>query len=199
MRRYVRMRGLLLTLLLFGLMAGPADARWRHRHHYPSYNTEMPDTMRAPRADAQMPRFSRRSPPTVASLVPNDWQADAANPNWNGRRFLSPDGSSWFAVYSAPAGTQSVSDHMEDVVFTDGETITYVRGERSWIVVSGFKGSRIFYRKAILACAGKAWHHIAFEYPTELKDRMDQFVLAAAKALDETQTNCEQSVSANRP
>ncbi len=77
----------------------------------------------------------------------------------------------------------------------EDETITYLRGERTWVAVSGFKESRIFYRKAILACAGKAWHHIAFEYPAELKGRMDPFVVAAAAALDNTQSNCDQAAS----
>ena len=92
--------------------------------------------------------------------------------------------------------SSSVSVSAPQLTATNGRSL---RGERTWVVVSGFKDSRIFYRKAILACAGKAWHHIAFEYPAELKTRMDVFVLAAAQALDNTQSDCEQSVSANRP
>jgi hypothetical protein len=88
---------------------------------------------------------------------------------------------------------------MRSVVFAKDETITYLKGERTWVAVSGFKESRIFYRKAILACAGKAWHHVAFEYPTELKTKMDAFVIAAAAALDNTQSNCDQAVSVSRP
>ena len=62
------------------------------------------------------------------------------------------------------------------------------------VVVSGFKDSRVFYRKAILACAGKSWHQIAFEYPSELKARMDAFVASAAQALDNTQSDCGETV-----
>ena len=84
---------------------------------------------------------------------------------------------------------------MKSFAFVDGETITYLRGERSWIAVSGFKGSRIFYRKAVVACGGTIWKHIAFEYPTELKHEMDRFVVSAARALDIDQTGCDKTLS----
>jgi hypothetical protein len=45
---------------------------------------------------------------------------------------------------------------MKAVAFADGEQITHLRGERSWIEVSGFKGDRIFYRKAIVVCGGNS-------------------------------------------
>ena len=88
---------------------------------------------------------------------------------------------------------------MRNVIFAKDETITYLRGERTWVAVSGIKDSRIFYRKAILACAGQSWHHIAFEYPVELKNRMDPLVVLASRALDDTTTDCEQSFSDARP
>ena len=196
------MRTLLLVALIVVLGVDAADARRRH-HHYRAHGVEAPADERVepgfhgdPRANN--PRLGR-APPTVASLVPGDWQPEPPNPNWNGKRFLSPDGNSWLAIYRAAAQDEPAADHMRSVIFAKDETITYLRGERTWFAVAGFKGSRIFYRKAILACAGKAWHHIAFEYPAELKTKMDAFVLAAAQALDNTESNCEQSVSANRP
>jgi serine/threonine-protein kinase len=76
---------------------------------------------------------------------------------------------------------------MKTIAFGDGEAVTYLRGERNWIAVSGVKGDRIFYRKAILACAGKSWHHIAFEYPVVLKREMDAFVVGAANIVDRTE------------
>jgi hypothetical protein len=196
------MRTLLLVALIVVLGVDAADARRRH-HHYRSDALEVPADEGVepglngdPRANT--PRL-RRQPPTIAALVPRDWQPEPQNPNWNGKRFLSPDGTSWLAIYRASAEDEPAADHLRSVIFAKDETITYLRGERTWVVVSGFKDSRIFYRKAILACAGKAWHHIAFEYPAELKTKMDAFVLVAAQALDNTQSDCEQSVSVNRP
>lgn len=200
--RWVAMRTLLLAILVIVLGVDDADAR-RRRHHHRSYAIEAPagesvtlDLDAYPRPNS---RRSRRSPPTVAALVPRDWQPEAQNPNWNGKRFLSPDGTSWLAVYRAAVQEEPIADHMRSVVFAKGETITYLRGERTWVAVSGFKDSRIFYRKAILACAGNAWHHIAFEYPAELKTKMDALVVSAARALDDTQSDCEQAVSIKRP
>jgi hypothetical protein len=66
---------------------------------------------------------------------------------------------------------------MKSVAFADGEELTQVRRQRNWISVSGFRGDRIFYRQALLACAGDRWHQIAFEYPSR----------RAAQALEATQ------------
>jgi serine/threonine-protein kinase len=67
---------------------------------------------------------------------------------------------------------------MKSVAFADGEELTQVRGERNWIAVSGSRGDRIFYRHALLACAGDWWHHIAFEYPRNAKGEHDEFYSA---------------------
>jgi serine/threonine-protein kinase len=37
---------------------------------------------------------------------------------------------------------------MDRIARQEGETVTYFRREPDWIAVSGFKGGRIFYRKA---------------------------------------------------
>src|ERR1051326_8895517 len=53
----------------------------------------------------------------------------------------------------------------------------------TWIVVSGFMGNRIFYRKAILVCGGRAWHYLEFEYPAAQKRAFDEFVAHSSAAL----------------
>lgn len=117
-------------------------------------------------------------------MIPPNWQLQPADPNWQGKRFLSPDGSSWLAVYSFPVANESIAKHMQSVAFAEGETLTYLRGQPDWIVVSGTKDDRIFYRKAAIACNGKVWHHIAFEYPSGQRQRMIPFVMRAAAILD---------------
>jgi len=192
------MRTLLLITLIVLLGVDAADARRRH-HHHRSYPFELPTA--EPDVDGVRPngRRLRGQPPTVASLVPGNWVLEPKNSDWDGKRYLSPDGTSWLAIYRASAEDEPLADHMRSIIFVKDETITYLRGERTWVAVSGFKDSRIFYRKAILACAGKAWHHIAFEYPAELKIKMDPLVAAAAQALDNTQSDCGQSASVDRP
>jgi hypothetical protein len=116
--------------------------------------------------------------------------------NMHGQRFVSPDGTAWFEWYRVAAGDKSVAAHMKSVAFADGEELTQVRGQRNWISVSGFRGDRIFYRQALLACAGDRWHHIAFEYPSSAKGSMTDFVRRAAQALETTQNaGCDIPVS----
>ena len=51
-------------------------------------------------------------------------------------------------------------------------------------MVSGTKDDRIFYRKAAIACDGKVWHHIAFEYPSGQREQLIPYVMRAAAILD---------------
>jgi hypothetical protein len=203
------MRTFVLAVLVLVFAVDAADARKRRHHrHYP-YAVVLPPEARGamerrsedPRMQGMrpddprvqgMPRSARRGAPTVADLIPPGWQQQPPDPNWSGKRFISPDGAAWFAAYTAPADSKPVAEHMKEVAFADGETITYLRGERSWLAVSGFKDSRIFYRRALLACAGRKWHHIAFEYPAELKTRMDPFVELAGQILNASQAECDE-------
>jgi serine/threonine-protein kinase len=116
-------------------------------------------------------------------LVPPGWQRQPADPNWPVEQYFSPDGTGSFSAYITPVAQEPIAQHMKTVAFVDGEQITRLRGERSWIEVSGFKGDRVFYRKSVLACGGTSWHEIVFEYPTEA-DGMKVFVDRAAKAVE---------------
>jgi hypothetical protein len=86
---------------------------------------------------------------------------------------------------------------MKNVAFADGEQITHLRAERTWIEVSGFKGDRIFYRKSVLACGGTSWHEVTLEYPAEAKD-MNAFVdrVAAGTEMDKDK-GCAATVATN--
>jgi hypothetical protein len=165
----LRHGAVILISLAIGVSA--ADARHHHRHRSDALGTEESP---ASRSDA------------AAALVPSDCRLQAPDTNWKGKRYLSPDGDAWFALYISPTDQESVAAHMRAVAFADGEEITYLRGEQDWIVASGQKAGRIFFRKAMLACGGKSWRHIAFEYPVEAKRRMDRVVTRAARVLDES-------------
>jgi hypothetical protein len=129
-------------------------------------------------------------------MVPPNWQLQPPDPNWKGKRFPSPDGSSWLTVYASLTAAKPIASHMQSIAFAEGEALTYLRGERDWIVASGTKGDRIFYRKAVIACGGKVWHHMAFEYPVERKQAMDAFVIRAATIIDLAENDgCEEATS----
>ena len=207
------MQRLFLIVLILAFGATSADAR-RRKHRQQGY---YPYLYIVPRAAPVMPRggqsgeFRQRRGATVspfdeprravrysspADLVPPDWQLQPADSNRNGQRFLSPDGTGWFAVYESAAEKNAIPSQMKKVAFVDGEEITYIGGERSWIAVSGFKGDRIFYRKAVLACAGERWHHVEFEYPASAKRKMDEFITRASEAMHLTQNEgCDTPVS----
>jgi hypothetical protein len=210
------MRRVLLIVLILAFGIESADARrrgHRYRHHAPVYMVphDAPAVMMPGMRDSgpQRMRSGPAAPPrdgptryaygSPAELIPPDWQLQAPDPNWTGRRFTSPDAAAWFAIYTTPVGDRSLAAHMQALAFVDGEEITYLRGERTWIAVSGHKGERIFYRKAVLACAGKRWNHVAFEYPTAAKRTMDEFVNRAAEAVHDSQNDgCDAAVTSAR-
>ena len=129
------------------------------------------------------PRHHQEGRPNAATVIPPGWRLQSD------RRYVSPDGSSWFAPHASPVGSEPITAHMDRIARQEGETITYFRREPDWIAVSGFKGGRIFYRKAVLACGGKVWHHIEFEYPAALKRRMDPFVNRASYGIDHAEND----------
>jgi hypothetical protein len=184
---------MLVAALVLVFLADNADARKR-RHR--QVIVLPPEALAAvERGQAERFRNHRGAAPPLSAAVPPGWQSQAPEANFDGKRFVSPDGAAWLAVYRV-AAQGSVSDHMKAIAFAgNDEVLTYVHGERSSIAAAGFKGSRVFYRKAILACAGKVWHHVAFEYPPEIKDRMERFVDVASRALIETQTQCPEVAS----
>jgi hypothetical protein len=129
------------------------------------------------------PRHHQEGRPNAATVIPPGWRLQSD------RRYVSPDGSSWFAPHASPVGSEPITAHMDRIARQEGETVTYFRREPDWIAVSGFKGGRIFYRKAVLACGGKVWHHIEFEYPAALKRRMDPFVNRASYGIDHAEND----------
>ena len=186
-----------LAALMLACAAGSADAR-RHRHHLRYYYDAVTPAELGRQAepaptpgDSVQPRAQSRS-----RLVPANWREEPADPQLKGQHFVSPDGNSSFIAYTVPAGADGIADHMKAVAFGDGEQVTYLRGERTWIAVSGFKQGRIFYRAAVLACGGDRWHHIAFDYPASAKAEMRDFVDRAATTVRNSENSwCDVPVS----
>ena len=168
----------MLIALILAVTATSADAR-RRNHRY--YLRHAPVMMVMP--DAEMARGMRGRIDQPAQFVPRDWQLQPPDPNWQGRRYVAPDGSAWLALYSANAANDAAA-RFKAVAFADGEEVTYLRGERDRLTVSGLKGDRIFYRKVALACGGTQWRHIALEYPAEAKTRFDRYVESVSRGFE---------------
>lgn len=75
--------------------------------------------------------------------------------------------------------------------------MTYQRHEQSWTVVSGYTAeNRIFYRKTMLACEGRKWHNLAFEYPASDKRAMFEYPASDKQAMDEFVTRASYALAA---
>lgn len=116
------------------------------------------------------------------AIIPHNWRLDPQFQGSTVAKFISPAGDAWLALFARPVHQSLTSQLAQLRAVRDGQ-ITYQREGRTWIVVSGFKGNRIFYRKAILACSGEAWHYLEFEYPATEKRAFDRFVTRSSAAL----------------
>ncbi len=173
------MRRLILAALILAVTATAADARRRHHRHaykYAPVMLMMPGAVEAARGER-----SRIDSP--AQLVPRDWQLMPPDPNWQGRRYMAPGGDAWLAFYATGADNDAQA-RFRAVAFADGEEVTYLRGERDRLTVSGLKGDRIFYRKVMLACGGTVWRHVAMEYPAAEKRDLDRVVERMSRGFD---------------
>jgi hypothetical protein len=213
------MRTWLLALLFVAFVSTPAYAHRRHQHHHHHHGHEhstaidgwhddhVREKSNASRDSEQESRVPTGVSPnrelspsdknTAGDWLPPGWQQQPTDPKWQGKRFVSPDGTASFSAYITPVAQEPIAQHMKNVAFADGEQITHLRGERTWIEVSGFKGDRIFYRKSLLACGGTSWHEVALEYPAEAQS-MNGFVDRVAKGVELDQDNgCAAAVATN--
>src|SRR5262249_2925098 len=198
---YCRMRKVPLVACVLLVSVSSSEARHRHWHWHGHYVGAAPYAygFAFPQDDLQR-RRSQRVRLNPADMVPPNWQLQPPDSNWKGNRFLYPDGSSWLNAYASWTDTEPITSHMQSVAFAEGETVTYLRGQRDWIVVSGTKGDRIFYRKAVIACGGKVWHHVAFEYPITLKQQMDPFLIRAAAIVAQAENDgCQDAAASINP
>ena len=114
-------------------------------------------------------------------IIPHDWRL--IPPKSNEWRAVSPRKDAWLSLYATPV-EGSASSRLRAWGVKAGDRVTYQRQGRGWIVVSGYTAEdRIFYRKTMLACQGRKWHNLVFEYPASDKRAMDRFVTRASYAL----------------
>lgn len=130
----------------------------------------------AAHAQPVSPRYDFRG------IIPPDWKVVPSPRGSNERKFISPQGEASIAFRAEHAREPAAVRLAHLRTVRDGE-ITYEREGRTWIVISGFKGTRIFYTKAMLACGGRAWHYVQFHYPAAEKRAFDEFVTRSSRAL----------------
>lgn len=193
-----------LPVIIFALVLSisGADARRRHHHHGQnsallSEESDLATEHSLWEGGAGRKQQASSDEDDVTSWLPVGWKLQPSEPNWKGKRYVSPDGFAAISIFSSDRTEQSVALQMRDIAFTEGEQVSYLRGERDWIVVSGSKDNHIFYRKAALACGGKSWHRIEFEYPFEDKAKLDTLVILFSRRLDlYRNAGCQPNVAA---
>jgi hypothetical protein len=119
----------------------------------------------------------------VTADVPADWTMGPEPGNDDGRRFTSPDGRAEIAVYGNFADIATQDELAAALEPSEGERITYKKREVHWVVASGTKGDRIFYRKTLLSCGDTVANHVSIEYPAADKAKYDPLVAHLAASL----------------
>lgn len=127
---------------------------------------------------------ARESDVPFRSMVPDAWTLLPRAPDSLGRRFVSPTGDAWLWFFAVPVSREAAVNAKTDGASPPAmEQVTYEARGSDWIVTSGYRGNRIFYRRAMLACNNTKWRHIEFEYPAWEKRRFDSFVTRTSFAL----------------
>jgi hypothetical protein len=129
-----------------------------------------------------LPAAAQQGQRDFPQIVPGDWTVlpPAKSKEW---RAVSPRKDAWLTLYAA-ATKDSPSTHLGRWGVNPGDRVSYARHGGQWSVVSGYTPDRrIFYRETMLACGGRQWHNLEFEYPARDKARMDRFVDRASHAL----------------
>src|SRR5258708_1203353 len=153
---------IVIRLVISVTTATSADARHRRHRGYNYYAASTNDVDF--RRDA---RNYARAGSVLASLVPRDWRGAPHDPNLQGSRFVSPTGEAWIRFYAVPADKEGLDQYWKTVAFMEGDDVRSLQRNRAWVEVSGFKGGRMYFRKAVLACGEREWRHVEYEYPPE--------------------------------
>ncbi len=103
----------------------------------------------------------------------------------DGRRFVSDDGQSGFYVFAQyNALEQSLAEIFADDQTHDGERITYKKLGTGWYVISGYDGTDIFYRKALLS-DDDLFQVFEITYAPDLLDAFDSIVTRMAASFSQ--------------
>jgi hypothetical protein len=121
----------------------------------------------------------------VSADIPSDWKAGQEPENNDGLVFSSSDGKATITV----SGILNADDKpaprvmIEEQRAGDGEKVTYRKAAGREAVVSGIRGSTIFYRRTLLSCGDQVLNHLVIEYPAEQKQAFDSLVLHVAGSM----------------
>ena len=120
--------------------------------------------------------------------VPRDWAMDPPPDNNDGRVFHSPDRQAQIVIGGSYI-TDDAASALRDAV--DGVGITYQKVGPDWAVASGVEGSRIFYRRSVIACHNRIINTVEITYPQSQKEAYDALVDHVSKSLHSARVSVE--------
>lgn len=124
------------------------------------------------------------------ALLPPGWTAHHVPDHPEIIKYVSPDGRAVLTLRDMQRQGQSIANDIDRFTRRPGESVTYQRHGRLWVVVSGYRGDQIFYRRADLSCGGRRWHLLELTYPRSDKQRMDPTVTQVSHRLENFRNVC---------
>jgi len=106
-------------------------------------------------------------------VYPDSWfEAGPESANGDGRAFTTPDGSARIVTF-ASHNTEGMSLReyrttlLEDV--GGYRELTYSPVGKTWFVLSGYRGDRIYYEKVMFSCGGRIINVLSISFPESEK------------------------------
>jgi len=115
--------------------------------------------------------------------APANWTMGSEPENDDGRVFTSPDEHAQITISGIFADADANGELASRLEPRQGETITFKKRQGKWVVASGTKGDRIFYRKTLLSCDDAVANDLLIEYPAAEKEKYDALVAHVAASL----------------
>jgi hypothetical protein len=106
-----------------------------------------------------------------------------------------PKGDASLKFYAVPVEKDALDQYWKSVALREGEDLRSLRRDRGRVEVAGFKGGRMYFRKAVLACGDREWRHVEYEYPAEAERVFQTHLDRMSRAFDSAYTKfCDQTV-----
>jgi hypothetical protein len=120
--------------------------------------------LKIPWQNYQNPRFGTQA------VLPKSWVFKRDINDGEGAMFTSPNGQADAVILASRAQPDDARTFQSA---DKGERVTYRFRKGNVIVMSGYKGDLIFYRKHVLGCSGRIWNHLLVTYPVNAKKLFD--------------------------
>jgi hypothetical protein len=115
---------------------------------------------------------------------PNQFKAEPPAGSDDGRKFTSADGAEFSVSASYNALNFDLAKYQDFILknLDPGDVVIYKAHGDAWFVLSGTKGSDIFYERHLLSHGGQMTEDFVMAYPAAAKQSYDPIVARMAKS-----------------